>query len=88
MIYVDYFANCYNPGCKKELVVPGGYRGLVLCPGCASGFKMKLENGFPGKYDEETYDRYIKEYGDSKEFISRILDELLKENDDDTDDEK
>lgn len=88
MSYVDYFANCYDTGCKKELVVSGDYRGLILCPECSSGFKLKLQNGFPGEYDEETYDRYIERYGDSKEFINKILDKLLKENGIDVDKEK
>lgn len=88
MSCVDYFANCYDLGCKKELVVPGDYRGLILCPRCASGFRMKLKYGFPGEYDEETYDRYIEKYGDSKEFINNILDDLLKEDGIDADDKE
>jgi len=80
MIYVDYFFTCHDRGCKKELVVHGNYRGLVLCDECASDFKRALKNGFPGDYDEETHDRYMEKFGNKKERATKILDEVLKEN--------
>jgi len=88
MIYVDYFSRCYDFGCKKELVVPGDYRGLILCPECAFDFKRELQKGFPGGFDKKTYNKFMQKFGNKKERGSRILNEVLKENGIDIDNEE
>jgi len=88
MSYGYYFWPCHDSGCKKEVAVDDINKELILCYSCAEDFKRELKNGFPGGYDEETHDMYMEKFGNKKERASRILDELLKENDDDTDDEE
>jgi len=86
MIYADYSSTCYDSGCKAELIAHGEYSGIVLCRSCSNDFKIALKNGFPGEYNEETYDRYVEIYGNKKERIERFLDKVW--NDEDKDEDK
>jgi len=39
--------------------------GLVLCLECEKRFRKALREGYPGRYDIETFESYIEEHGTS-----------------------